>query len=60
MKIKKIKVTSCTEYIRLAAYFKALKRGFTSNHQLDDWLEAERECKFAFVLTPIKKKAKGV
>lgn len=25
------------------AYFKAERRGFASGHELDDWLEAERE-----------------
>ena len=26
------------------AYYKAEKRGFKPGHELDDWLEAEREC----------------
>lgn len=29
--------------IRVAAYFKAEKRGFAPGHELDDWLEAEEE-----------------
>ena len=29
--------------IRMAAYFKAQKRGFTPGRELDDWLEAEEE-----------------
>ena len=29
--------------IALAAYFKAERRGFTSGHELDDWLEAEHD-----------------
>ena len=31
--------------IRVAelAYYKAEKRGFDASHELDDWLEAERE-----------------
>jgi len=29
--------------IRESAYFKAQRRGFAPGHQLDDWLEAERE-----------------
>jgi Protein of unknown function (DUF2934) len=29
--------------IALAAYFKAEARGFYPGHELDDWLEAERE-----------------
>ncbi|MEA3274825.1 MAG: DUF2934 domain-containing protein [Pseudomonadota bacterium] len=29
--------------IEEAAYFKAKHRDFTLGHQLDDWLEAERE-----------------
>jgi len=28
--------------ISIAAYFIAEKRGFTPNHDLEDWLEAER------------------
>ena len=27
------------------AYFKAESRGFDTSHELDDWLEAERELK---------------
>jgi len=26
------------------AYFKAEQRGFTSGNEMEDWLEAEREC----------------
>ncbi len=29
--------------IRELAYFKAQRRGFAPGHELDDWLEAERE-----------------
>jgi hypothetical protein len=29
--------------IEVAAYFKAEQRGFAPGHELDDWLEAERE-----------------
>jgi hypothetical protein len=29
--------------IEKAAYLKAEKRGFTAGHELEDWLEAERE-----------------
>lgn len=29
--------------IREAAYFKAERRGFAPGHELEDWLEAERE-----------------
>jgi hypothetical protein len=29
--------------IRVAAYFKAEKRGFAPGHELDDWLAAEEE-----------------
>ncbi len=29
--------------IELAAYLKAEARGFGTGHELDDWLEAERE-----------------
>jgi hypothetical protein len=31
------------ERIRVAAYFKAERRGFEPGHELDDWLAAERE-----------------
>lgn len=31
------------ERIALLAYLKAEARGFTPGHELDDWLEAERE-----------------
>lgn len=31
------------QQIALAAYFKAESRGFDPGHELDDWLEAERE-----------------
>jgi hypothetical protein len=31
------------QMIAIAAYLKAEKRGFTPNHDLDDWLEAEIE-----------------
>ncbi len=29
--------------IKEAAYYKALVRGFTPGHELDDWLAAEKE-----------------
>jgi hypothetical protein len=29
--------------VRLLAYLKAQRRGFTPGHEVDDWLEAERE-----------------
>lgn len=29
--------------IEVAAYFRALARGFASEHELDDWLAAEKE-----------------
>jgi hypothetical protein len=29
--------------IEEAAYFRAERRGFAAGHELDDWLEAERE-----------------
>ncbi|MGA7180274.1 MAG: DUF2934 domain-containing protein [Thiobacillaceae bacterium] len=32
-----------SQRIALAAYFKAEARGFIPGHELDDWLEAERE-----------------
>jgi hypothetical protein len=31
------------QWIAVAAYFKAEKRGFVPGHELDDWLEAESE-----------------
>jgi hypothetical protein len=31
------------QQIRVAAYFKAQQRGFAPDHELDDWLEAERD-----------------
>lgn len=31
------------EWIRVAAYFEAERRGFAPGHELDDWLAAERE-----------------
>lgn len=31
------------ERIRVAAYFKAERRGFVPGHELDDWLAAEEE-----------------
>ena len=31
------------ELVEVAAYFKAEKRGFIPDHELDDWLEAEQE-----------------
>lgn len=31
------------QQIALAAYFKAEARGFIPGHELDDWLDAERE-----------------
>lgn len=30
-------------WISVCAYYKAEKRGFKPGHELDDWLEAERE-----------------
>ena len=33
-----------------AAYYRAERRGFGGNHELEDWLEAERE--FDSLLTP--------
>lgn len=33
------------QYISEAAYFKAEKRGFVPGHELQDWLEAEKEIK---------------
>lgn len=38
--------------IQEAAYFKAEKRGFAPGHELDDWLEAEREVDEASVPIP--------
>ncbi|WP_031435006.1 DUF2934 domain-containing protein [Methylomarinum vadi] len=32
-------------YIAEAAYYKAEKRGFEPGHELQDWLEAEKEIK---------------
>ena len=32
-------------YISEAAYYKAEKRGFESDHEQQDWLEAEKEIK---------------
>ena len=29
--------------IAVCAYYKAEKRGFSSGHEIDDWLEAEQE-----------------
>jgi hypothetical protein len=31
--------------IREAAYLRAEKRGFTPGQELDDWLQAEQECR---------------
>lgn len=31
------------ELIRLTAYYRAEQRGFAGGHELEDWLEAERE-----------------
>jgi len=31
------------EMVTERAFFKAQKRGFATGHELDDWLEAERE-----------------
>jgi len=33
------------EYIAVAAYYRAERRGFAPDGELDDWLEAERELK---------------
>ena len=33
------------ERIRLAAYYRAERRGFVSGHELEDWLAAEAEVK---------------
>jgi len=33
------------EMVAICAYFKAEKRGFVTNQELDDWLEAEQEIK---------------
>jgi len=30
-------------WIAVAAYYKALARGFTPNHDYEDWLEAEQD-----------------
>lgn len=30
-------------WIAIAAYYRAVQRGFVENHELDDWLEAENE-----------------
>jgi hypothetical protein len=38
--------------IQEAAYFLAEKRGFAPGHELDDWLEAEREIDAASVPFP--------
>lgn len=32
-----------TSMISTAAYYRAANRGFTPGHELDDWLEAERQ-----------------
>jgi len=32
-----------TEWITVAAYFRAEQRGFEQGHELDDWLQAEKE-----------------
>jgi hypothetical protein len=36
-------------HIRLRAYLKAQQRGFVPGHEVDDWLEAERELSAAGV-----------
>ena len=36
---------SLDETIAMAAYFRARLRGFAPGHELDDWLQAEAECK---------------
>jgi hypothetical protein len=33
------------ERIAVLAYYKAERRGFVGDHELEDWLEAERELK---------------
>jgi hypothetical protein len=33
------------EMVAVNAYYKAEKRGFKADHQIDDWLEAEKEIK---------------
>ncbi len=30
-------------WIAVAAYYKAKERGFTPGHEIEDWIEAERE-----------------
>lgn len=30
-------------WIAIAAYYRAVQRGFVENHELEDWLEAENE-----------------
>ena len=35
------------ERIAVLAYYKAERRGFVGDHELEDWLEAERELKGA-------------
>lgn len=35
--------TALWQQIALTAYLKAENRGFNPGHELDDWLEAERE-----------------
>lgn len=32
------------DIVAYRAYCKAQKKGFEPSHELDDWLEAEREC----------------
>lgn len=36
---------STEERIAVLAYYKAERRGFVGDHELEDWLEAERELK---------------
>lgn len=33
------------EMIAVAAYFRAEQRGFAPGHEMDDWLQAEAECR---------------
>jgi len=40
------------EMIEIAAYFKAEHRGFVPGHELDDWLEAEKEVEESFMAMP--------
>lgn len=38
-----IKAAAPEEWIRVAAYFRAERRGFAPGHEVEDWLEAEGE-----------------